>query len=166
MYLIKKVKLMENLLNLSEDEYFMKLAIKQSYIAYNKGEVPVGAISVYNNEIIAKAYNQVELLKDATAHAEMLVLTQTANAIGDWRLNNIKLYVTKEPCAMCAGAMVNSRVGNLIYGIYDKNYGAAGSVFNITDCEGALHKINTQGGILERDCLEIFKSFFKDLRKK
>ena len=93
----------ENILNLTDDEYYMRLAIKQSLYAYREGEVPVGAVAVYKNKVIAKAYNQVELLKDATAHAEMILLTQASSAVGDWRLNDVTIYVTKEPCAMCAG---------------------------------------------------------------
>ena len=155
-----------NILNLDNDEYFMRLAIKQSLCAYKEGEVPVGAVAVYQNKIIAKAHNQVELLKDATAHAEMILLTQASAAIEDWRLNEVTVYVTKEPCAMCAGAMVNCRLGKLVYGIKDPKYGAAGSAMNVTCFDGALHKINVIGGVLENECLDIFQRFFKKLRTK
>ena len=155
-----------NILNLNDNEYFMQLAIKQALLAYKEREVPVGAVAVYQNRVIAKAYNQVELLKDATAHAEMILLTQASAAIGDWRLNDVTIYVTKEPCAMCAGGMVNCRLGNLVYGIKDIKYGAAGSAMNVTCFDGALHKINVTGGVLEDECLDIFQSFFKELRSR
>ena len=155
-----------NILNLYDNDYFMRSAIKQSMEAYREGEVPVGAVAVYQNKIIAKAYNQIELLKDATAHAEMIVLTQASAAIGDWRLNDVTVYVTKEPCAMCAGGMVNCRLGKLVYGIKDPKYGAAGSALDVTCFDGALHKINVTGGVLENECLDIFQRFFKEIRTR
>ena len=153
-----------NILNISDNEYFMQLAIRQSLCAYKEGEVPVGAVAVYNNKVIAKAHNQVELLKDATAHAEMILLTQVSSAIGDWRLNDVIIYVTKEPCAMCAGGMVNSRLGKLVYGIKDPKYGAAGTAMNITCFKGSLHQVEVVGGVLEADCLDIIQNFFRELR--
>ena len=155
-----------DILKLTDDEYFMRLAIQQSMEAYREGEVPVGAVAVYQNQVIAKAHNQVELLKDATAHAEMILLTQASSAIERWRLNEVTVYVTKEPCAMCAGGMVNCRLGKLVYGIKDPKYGAAGSAINVTCFDGALHKINVVGGVLEAECLDIFQSFFKKLRRR
>ena len=154
----------ENILDMSDDSYFMRLAIKQAMLAYEKGEVPVGAVAVHKNKVIAKAYNQVELLKDATAHAEMILLTQASSAMEDWRLNEVTVYVTKEPCAMCAGAMVNCRLGKLVYGLKDPKYGAAGSAMNVTCFNGALHKVNVAGGVMEGECLDIFQQFFKELR--
>jgi tRNA(adenine34) deaminase len=156
----------DNILNLVDNEYFMRLAIKQSLSAYREGEVPVGAIAVCQNKVIARAYNQIELLKDATAHAEMILLTQASAAIENWRLNDVTIYVTKEPCAMCAGAMVNCRLGKLVYGIKDPKYGAAGSAMDVTCFDGALHKINVIGGVLENECLDIFQRFFKELRHR
>jgi tRNA(adenine34) deaminase len=158
--------IIDNILRMTDDNYFMRLAIKQSLCAYKEGEVPVGAVAVCQNKVIAKAHNQVELLKDATAHAEMILLTQASAAIEDWRLNEVTIYVTKEPCAMCAGAMVNCRLGKLVYGIKDPKYGAAGSALNVTCFDGALHKINVIGGVLENECLDIFQRFFKKLRTK
>jgi tRNA(adenine34) deaminase len=155
-----------NLLDLNDDEYFMNVALLQAEIAYGEGEVPVGAVAVKDGEIIAKAYNQVEKLKDATAHAEMLLLTKVFNVIGDWRLNDVVIYVTKEPCSMCAGAMVNSRLGKVVFGIYDHKYGAAGSALNVTGFKGSLHQVSVVGGVLEDICLSIFQSFFKKLRNK
>ena len=153
-----------NLLNLTNDEYFMSVALAQAKIAYREGEVPVGAVAVVNGEIIAKAYNQVEQLNDATAHAEMLLLTKVFSYTGCWRLNNVVIYVTKEPCSMCAGAMVNSRLGKVVFGIYDTKYGAAGSALDVTGFKGNLHRVSVLGGVLETECLELFQSFFKSLR--
>jgi tRNA(adenine34) deaminase len=155
-----------NILNFSDDEYFMNVALMQASIAYREGEVPVGAIAVKNGKIIAKAYNQIEQLNDATAHAEMLLLTKVFTVIGGWRLNDVIIYVTKEPCSMCAGAMVNSRLKKVVFGIHDYKYGAAGSALNVTGFKGNLHRVEVLGGVLEKECLEQFQSFFKNLRKK
>ncbi len=154
-----------NLLNLSTDEYYMHMALRESMNAYREGEVPVGAVAVYKDEVIAKSYNQIEMLNDATAHAEILVITQASAHLKGWRLNEVTIYVTKEPCSMCAGAMVNSKLGRLVFGIKDTKYGAAGSALDITNFEGALHRVNVTGGVLEEECLEVFQNFFKDLRK-
>ena len=143
----------------------MCLAIKQAMLAYEEGEVPVGAIAVHQNKVIAEAYNQIEKLKDATAHAEMILLTKISSIIGDWRLNDVTIYVTKEPCAMCAGGMVNCRLGKLVFGIKDPKYGAAGSAMNVTSFDGALHRVDVTVGVLESECLELFQSFFKKLRE-
>ena len=148
----------------TSDASYMRMAIKQALLADGEGEVPVGAIAVYQSKIIAKAYNQIEQLKDATAHAEMILLTQISSAIGDWRFNDVTIYATKEPCAMCAGAMVNCRLGKLVFGMKDSKYGAAGSAMNVTSFNGALHKVDVVAGVLENDCLEIFQRFFKKLR--
>ena len=113
------------------DEYFMREALRQGQKAYAADEVPVGAVVMRDGKIIARAYNQVELLKDATAHAEMLALTQAEAAVGDWRLMDCDLYVTKEPCAMCAGAVVHTRIRRVIFGCADPAAGAAGSVMNL-----------------------------------
>ncbi len=113
------------------DEYFMREALRQAQKAYAAGEVPVGAVVVREGKIIGRAHNQVELLKDATAHAEMLALTQAEAAIGDWRLIDCDLYVTKEPCAMCAGAVVHTRIRRVIFGCADPSAGAAGSMMNL-----------------------------------
>src|SRR6266498_4142889 len=113
------------------DEYFMREALRLACKAAQSGEVPIGALVVCEGKIIGRAHNQVELLKDATAHAEMLALTQAEAAVGDWRLTECDLYVTKEPCAMCAGALVHTRVGRVIFGCADPVAGAAGSVINL-----------------------------------
>lgn len=149
---------------LLNDEYYMRMALKQAVIAAEKGEVPVGAVAVRDGMVIGRCYNQVELLKDATAHAEMLVLTQASAAKGDWRLDDVTLYVTKEPCPMCAGAMINSRLKKLVFGLPDPKYGAAGSALNITGFDGLLHKVEVVSGLLEEECKAIIQSFFKDVR--
>ena len=122
---------MENLIDLSSDAYFMKEALRLAAKAFEKEEVPVGAVVVREGKIIARASNQVEMLKDATAHAEMLAITQAEAAVGDWRLNDCDLYVTKEPCAMCAGALVHVRMRRVIFGCADLRSGAAGGVLNL-----------------------------------
>src|SRR5213592_5168465 len=119
------------LIDLPSDEAFMREALRQAQKAYEADEVPVGAVVVRAGKIIARACNQIELLKDATAHAEMLALTQAEAAVGDWRLIDCDLYVTKEPCAMCAGALVHTRVRRVIFGCADPAAGAAGSVVNL-----------------------------------
>src|SRR5437764_4780025 len=118
-------------INLPSDEAFMREALRQAQKAYEADEVPVGAVVVQAGRIIARAYNQVELLKDATAHAEMLALTQAEAAVGDWRLQDCHLYVTKEPCAMCAGAIVHVRLRRLIFGCADPRAGASGRIINL-----------------------------------
>jgi len=146
------------------DEYYMRMALRQAALAAEQGEVPVGAVAVRDGMVIGRCYNQVELLKDATAHAEMLVLTQAASAKGDWRLDDVTLYVTKEPCPMCAGAMINSRLKKLVFGLPDPKYGAAGSALNITAFDGLLHKVEVVSGLLEYECKEIIQSFFREVR--
>ena len=116
------------------DEYFMREALRQAGKAYEAEEVPIGAVVVREGKIIARAWNQVEMLKDATAHAEMLAITQAEAAVGDWRLNDCDLYVTKEPCPMCAGALVHVRMRRVIFGCADERGGAAGGVINLCRC--------------------------------
>jgi len=148
------------------DNDYMRLALDQASEAAARGEVPVGAIVVAHGRIIARAYNQVEMLKDATAHAEMIALTQAAAGLGDWRLNEAVLYVTKEPCAMCAGAMVNTRLGRLVYGCADPRCGAAGSALSVTDFPGMLHRVEVSAGILADECLEQLQAFFQKRRRE
>src|SRR6476661_2436449 len=121
----------ELIIDLQSDHYFMGEALRQAARAYELGEVPIGAVVVRNGRIIARAYNQVEMLKDATAHAEMLALTQAEESVGDWRLTDCTLYVTKEPCPMCAGAIVHVRLARLVFGAADPKAGAAGGVMNL-----------------------------------
>src|SRR5216117_1060350 len=130
----------EPIIDLQSDHYFMGEALRQARRAFESDEVPVGAVVVREGRIIARAFNQVELLKDATAHAEMLALTQAEAAVGDWRLTDCDLYVTKEPCPMCAGALVHVRIHRVIFGCADAGAGAAGSVMNLLQTDFLNHR--------------------------
>ena len=146
------------------DDYFMREALRQAQKAYAAGEVPIGAVVVRAGKIVARAHNQVELLKDATAHAEMLALTQAEAAVGDWRLTDCDLYVTKEPCAMCAGGLVHTRIRRIIFGCTDPNGGAAGSVINLLQMSGFNHHCDIVSGVLQDECSAILQNFFRKRR--
>jgi tRNA(adenine34) deaminase len=146
------------------DEHFMREALRLAEKAARHDEVPIGAIIVRNGKIIARAYNQVELLKDATAHAEMLALTQAEAAVGDWRLTDCDLYVTKEPCPMCAGALVHTRIKRLIFGCTDPTAGAAGSVINLLQMPTLNHRSDIASGVLQDECAAILQDFFRKRR--
>src|SRR3982075_2037221 len=134
------------------DETFMQEAFRLAMKARAADEVPVGAVVVREGRIISRAYNQVELLKDATAHAEMLALTAAEAAVGDWRLNDCDIYVTKEPCPMCAGAIVHTRLRRVIFGCADVRAGAAGTVMNLLQNPALNHTCEITSGVLESDC--------------
>lgn len=142
------------------------MALKEAEKALDEGEVPVGAIVVRSNHIIGKGYNQVERLKDPTAHAEILAITAAANFLGNWRLEECTLYVTKEPCAMCAGAIVNSRIEKVVFGCYDESEGCCGSLYQICNDPRFSHRTSVKGGILEKACQSLLVSFFKSKRDK
>jgi tRNA(adenine34) deaminase len=146
------------------DEYFMLEALRQAQKAAKHDEVPIGAIVVRDGKIIARSYNQVELLKDATAHAEMLALTQAEEAVGDWRLTDCDVYVTKEPCAMCAGALVHTRIRRVIFGCADPVAGAAGSMINLLQMPGFNHRCDIASGVLQEECASILQNFFQKHR--
>jgi tRNA(adenine34) deaminase len=146
------------------DEYFMREALRQAKKAYAADEVPVGAVVVREGKIIARAHNQVELLKDATAHAEMVALTQAEAAVGDWRLSDCDLYVTKEPCAMCAGALVHTRIRRVVFGCTDPIAGAAGSVINLLQMPGFNHRCDITLAVLQDECAAILQNFFRKRR--
>jgi len=148
------------------DESFMREALRHAQKANEAGEVPVGAVIVREGKIIARAYNQVELLKDATAHAEMLALTQAEAAVGDWRLTECDLYVTKEPCAMCAGALVYTRIRRVIFGCTDPVAGAAGSVMNLLQMPALNHRCDIASGVLQDECATILQDFFRKRRNE
>ena len=148
------------------DEYFMRAALRQAEIAGSEDEVPIGAVAVKNGVIIARGWKQVERLKDATAHAELLAMTAAAAAVGDWRLDGVTIYVTKEPCAMCAGALVNTRVERVVYGMADPRSGCAGSALDVTGFPGMLHQVRVTGGVLEEECKAMIRTFFARVRKK
>ena len=147
-------------------EYFMREAWRQAQKAYAADEVPVGAVIVGEGKIIARAHNQVELLKDATAHAEMLALTQAEAAVGDWRLTDCELYVTKEPCAMCAGALVHTRIRRVIFGCPDPSVGAAGSMMNLLQIPAFNHQCEITSGVLQNECAGILQDFFRKRREQ
>jgi tRNA(adenine34) deaminase len=154
----------EPVIDLQSDAHFMGEALRQARRAYAAGEVPVGAIVVSEGRVIGRAFNQVELLKDATAHAEMLALTQAEHAMGDWRLNGCTLYVTKEPCAMCAGAMVHVRLARVVYGVADPKGGAAGGTLNVLQHSTLNHRCEITGGVMEVECRGLLRRFFEERR--
>ncbi len=158
----------EPVIDLQSDHYFMGEALRQAARAFEAEEVPVGAVVVREGRIIARACNQVELLKDATAHAEMLALTQAAQAVGDWRLTNCVLYVTKEPCPMCAGAVVHARLARVVFGASDAKAGAAGSAMNLLQFPTLNHRCEITSGVREAECRALLQRFFaahRDNRK-
>src|SRR6266498_3294864 len=138
---------MEAIIDLQSDAYFMSEALRMAVRAYEAEEVPIGAVVVRDGKIIARAFNQVELLRDATAHAEMLALTQAEEVVGDWRLSDCTLYVTKEPCPMCAGAIVHVRLARIVYGASDPKGGAAGSVMNLLQFPTFNHQCEITRGV-------------------
>jgi len=147
------------------DEMFMLEALKEAEIARDKDEVPIGAVIVHNGRIISRGHNQVETLKDPTAHAEMIALTSAANFLGSKWLLGASIYVTIEPCSMCAGALVLSRIKNLVYGSSDPKTGACGSVANIASNKKLNHRLRVKKGVLKDDCSTLLKEFFKKKRK-
>jgi tRNA(adenine34) deaminase len=155
---------MNNLIDQPTDAAFMSEALRQATKAFEKEEVPVGAVVVRGGRIIARAFNQVEMLKDATAHAEMLAITQAEAAVGDWRLNECDLYVTKEPCAMCAGALVHVRMRRVIFGCADERGGAAGSAVNLLQMPSLNHHCEITAGILAEECAGLLRTFFQARR--
>jgi len=150
----------EPIIDLQSDDYFMSEALRQAAKAYEAGEVPIGAVIVREGKIIARAFNQVELLKDATAHAEMLALTQAENAVGDWRLTDCTLYVTKEPCPMCAGAIVHTRLARVVFGAGDPKGGAAGGALNLLQFPTLNHKCDITPGVRLEECRKLLQDFF------
>lgn len=149
---------------MSNDKLFMREALRQAGKAYDAGEVPVGAVVVRAEKVIARAYNQIELLKDATAHAEMLALTQAEAAVGDWRLTDCDLYVTKEPCIMCAGALVHVRIRRVIFGCVDARSGGAGGLINVLQHPALNHHCEITSGVLQNECAIILQDFFRKKR--
>ena len=147
------------------DASFMREALRQAQKAFRAEEVPVGAVVVQSGRVIARAHNQMELLKDATAHAEMLAITQAEAAVGDWRLNDCDLYVTKEPCTMCAGALVHVRMRRLIFGCPDERGGAAGGLINLLQIPSLNHRCEITTGVLGEECAALLRSFFRARRK-
>jgi tRNA(adenine34) deaminase len=145
-------------------ESFMQLALREAQRSADADEVPVGAIIVKDGMVIGRAHNQTELLKDPTAHAEMIAITQAASAVGDWRLTDTVLYVTKEPCPMCAGAIVLARIPVVVFGVPDPKRGGAVSVFNILNHPQLNHRPEIIQGILEEPCRDMLQDFFRKKR--
>ena len=141
-------------------------ALRQALKAFEAEEVPVGAVVVRGGRIIARAFNQVELLKDATAHAEMLAITQAEALVGDWRLTDCTLYVTKEPCPMCAGAAVHVRFARVVFGAADAKGGAAGGALNLLQLPTLNHRCEITGGVREAECRDLLRTFFQQQRTK
>lgn len=151
----------------SEDAFFMQQALRSAKKAYQLGEVPIGAVIARGGDIIARGWNQVEQLRDATAHAEMLSLTAAQEVLGDWRLEGCTLYVTKEPCPMCAGAIVHCRPDRVVIGVEDSKGGAAGGWINLLDAVPHVnHRCEVTTGVLRSECLHLVQSFFREARAK
>lgn len=147
------------------DKYYMSEALKEAQQAFEEDEVPIGAVIIHDDRIIARAHNQIKLLKDPTAHAEMIAITQAAAHLQNERLLNTAMYVTIEPCAMCAGALVLARVKKLVFGAGDVKTGACGSLFNIAKSGRLNHNLEVKKGILEEECAWLVKEFFKKKRQ-
>mgnify|MGYP002633059903 FL=1 len=153
-----------SLLNQDSHAYWMEQAFREAEKAYVTKEVPVGAIVVLNNQIIGRGYNQREALNDPTAHAEILAITAAANHLNDWRLKDATLYVTLEPCPMCAGAILNARIPKLVFGADDLDHGACGGAIQLCSGKFLNHKVEIIGGILESSCKGLLDSFFQESR--
>lgn len=147
-------------------ERFMKLALKEAEVALSEGEIPVGAVIVSGDELIAKAHNQKELLRDPTAHAEMIAVTQAAAALGRWRLTDTTMYVTLEPCAMCAGAIVQARIPLVVFGAFDEKAGAAGSLMNLLADIRLNHQPEVISGFKADESRRLMRAFFQKMRDK
>jgi tRNA(adenine34) deaminase len=157
---------MDTIIDLQSDAYFMSEALRMAVRAYQAEEVPIGAVVARGGRIIARAYNQVELLKDATAHAEMLAITQAEAAIGDWRLTDCDLYVTKEPCPMCARALVHVRIRRVIFGCPDPRGGAAGGLLNLLQNPALNHRCDITVGVMAEECANLLQNFFREKRAR
>jgi tRNA(adenine34) deaminase len=150
----------------SEDERWMAIAIDQAYQAQEAGDVPIGCVIVYDGKVVGKAHNQREVLQDPTAHAEMIALTQASEAVGYWRLCGCTVYVTLEPCAMCAGALVLARVDRVVFGCREPKTGACGSLYNIVQDERLNHQVEVTEGVSGDECGRIMSDFFREKRAR
>jgi tRNA(adenine34) deaminase len=160
------MRMMEGKSRLTQHEQWMKLALREAEKAYEIKEVPVGAIIVHEGKIIGKGYNQIERLQDPTAHAEIIAITAAANHLESRRLENCTMYVTLEPCPMCAGAIVMARIPTLVFGAYDPKAGACGTLYNIPEDKRLNHSVHVVGGICDRESESLLKSFFAKVRLK
>ena len=147
-------------------DYWMKQALIQADKAFKSEEIPVGAVVIKEDKVIGRAYNQREQLNDPTAHAEIIAITAAANTLGDWRLNGCTLYVTKEPCSMCAGAIINARLDMIVFGCYDETEGCCGSLYQLCGDPRFKTKVSVMGGVMENQSISLLKEFFNSRRKK
>ena len=150
---------------IDEHEFYMRYALREAERAMEEGEVPVGCVIVHKGELIAKAHNQRETLQDPTAHAEVVAITQAANSLGSWRLENTRMYVTLEPCAMCAGAIVLARIPEIVFGAHDPKAGCSGSLMNLLADKRFNHNPRIMTGVLEAECGGILSAFFRAIRE-
>ncbi|MBL3398554.1 tRNA adenosine(34) deaminase TadA [Staphylococcus pasteuri] len=148
------------------DEYYMKIAIEEAQKAEQLGEVPIGAVIVKNHQIIARAHNLRETMQQPTAHAEHLAIERAAEVLGSWRLEDCTLFVTLEPCVMCAGTIVMSRIPSIKYGAADPKGGCSGSLMNLLNQPNFNHRAQVESGLLEAECGNLLRKFFKNLREK
>lgn len=149
---------------MTEHEVWMREALRLAAVAADELEIPIGAVAVRENRIIGRGYNRTEALQDPTAHAEMLAVTAAADALGSRRLDGVTLYVTLEPCAMCAGALVLARIDRLVFGAWDPKAGACGTLYNIPQDSRLNHRLEVIGGILQAECADVLSNFFRSLR--
>lgn len=149
-----------------EDERWMEMAIREAMRAYDLGEVPIGCVIVKDGRCIGKGYNQVETLKDATAHAEIVAIGAASAAIENWRLSGATLYVTLEPCPMCAGAILNSRISRVVYGSPDRRFGGCGTTIDVLSNNAIGQKVLLTGGVKAEECLDLVRTFFMEMRQK
>ena len=147
------------------DDRYLALALKEALAAFDEGEVPVGAVVVLGGQVIGRGHNRREALSDPTAHAELLAITAAANHLGDWRLEGAEIFVTKEPCPMCAGALINARLARLVFGAWDEQAGCCGSLYQLCRDPRFNHQLEVAGGIMENECQELLQRFFRRRRK-
>lgn len=150
----------------SEDEKFMRLALRQAEMAFDAKEVPIGCVIVKEGKVIGKGYNQVESLKDATAHAEILAIGAASSAVENWRLSDCTLYVTLEPCPMCAGAILNSRISRVVYGSPDSRFGGCGTTVDVISNNALKRDVVITSGVLAEECLGLLQLFFQEMRAR
>lgn len=146
------------------DELYMRAALAEARLAYQEGEIPIGCVIVHDGEIVSRGHNLRETLPDATAHAEIIAIRDACRRLNRWRLSGCTLYVTIEPCSMCAGAIVNARLDRLVYGAHDTKGGGVRSFFGIADHPSLNHRVEIREGVLEEECRELMKSFFRERR--
>ena len=152
-------------MTIGHHDKWMKLSLKEAERAFDLEEVPVGAVVIKGNHILGKGHNQCEMLSDPTAHAEIIAITAACASQGNWRLEGCKLYVTKEPCAMCTGAVLNSRLDQVIFGCYDEREGCCGSLYQLCGDPRFAHKAAVKGGVLEKECASLLTAFFNSHRQ-